>query len=177
MIYVSSRVSAFDPKFVVDAMLGDLARWLWMLGVDAKYVPDLCDEDIVEMAVRESRVVVTRDRGLWCRCIELKLPVIYQEGGELDELLAFICETFHIELEVDPRRARCSRCGAPLVFVPREELVDRVATGSLRRFTEFWVCRYCGAVYWCGSHHRNIREFLKRIRLRAKTIKCHVVYV
>ena len=51
-------------RFVADAHLGGLARLLRMLGFDTLYSNDLDDDDIVELANREERVVLTRDREL-----------------------------------------------------------------------------------------------------------------
>lgn len=45
-------------------MLDALARWLQILGVDVVYDAALDDPQIVERAVAEDRVILTRDRRL-----------------------------------------------------------------------------------------------------------------
>ncbi|HKI05656.1 MAG TPA: Mut7-C RNAse domain-containing protein [Thermoanaerobaculia bacterium] len=49
---------------LADAMLGALARWLRVLGLDVSYDPDLDDAELVDKAVAEGRTILTRDRRL-----------------------------------------------------------------------------------------------------------------
>ncbi|MEE8111479.1 MAG: Mut7-C RNAse domain-containing protein, partial [Acidobacteriota bacterium] len=51
-------------RFVVDCMLGSLAKWLKILGLDTRYDPALDDDDLVEIADRQDRILVTRDSRL-----------------------------------------------------------------------------------------------------------------
>ncbi len=56
-----------SPRWMVDEMLGRLARSLRVLGHDTVYVTGLPDADIADRASRESRVLVTRDKALAAR--------------------------------------------------------------------------------------------------------------
>ena len=56
-----------NTAFMVDANLGKLARRLRMLGFDAAYDNQLDDGEIVDIAAREKRIVLTRDRKLLFR--------------------------------------------------------------------------------------------------------------
>jgi hypothetical protein len=47
--------------FIVDAMLGKLARWLRIIGHDTLYDPSLEDETLISIAKHDGRTVVTRD--------------------------------------------------------------------------------------------------------------------
>ena len=51
-------------KFIVDGMLGRLAKWLRILGYDTAYFPHLDDNQLVRLARAEGRLLLTRDRGL-----------------------------------------------------------------------------------------------------------------
>ncbi|MGC8839517.1 MAG: Mut7-C RNAse domain-containing protein, partial [Anaerolineae bacterium] len=53
-----------DPTFLLDGMLGRLARWLRILGYDAAFEPDLEDAQLVRRARAEGRILLTRDRDL-----------------------------------------------------------------------------------------------------------------
>jgi uncharacterized protein with PIN domain len=57
-------VGAEPPRFLADAMLGALARWLRILGFDCAYEADIADETLVRRAVAERRAILTRDRAL-----------------------------------------------------------------------------------------------------------------
>ena len=50
--------------FVADCMLGRLAKWLRILGFDVLYFSKAEDPDLVAIARREGRVLLTRDTGL-----------------------------------------------------------------------------------------------------------------
>src|SRR3989442_5799848 len=51
-------------KFAADCMLGTLAKWLILLGHDVAYSPRIEDHELVQMARREGRTILTRDRRL-----------------------------------------------------------------------------------------------------------------
>ena len=53
-----------ERAFLADAMLGGLARWLRILGLDTYYDPNLDDPEVVERAVTEDRLILTRDAKL-----------------------------------------------------------------------------------------------------------------
>lgn len=48
-------------------MLGTLAKWLRIMGYDAAYAEKGNDNEIIELAEREDRVLLTRDRELSSR--------------------------------------------------------------------------------------------------------------
>jgi len=42
-----------EPIFFVDAMLGNIARKLILLGYDSQYFPDIDDEKLIDSAKKE----------------------------------------------------------------------------------------------------------------------------
>ena len=51
-------------KFIVDAMLGTLAKWLRMMGYDTLYSKSYNDAQILSIAARTGRIIITSDKGL-----------------------------------------------------------------------------------------------------------------
>ena len=49
------------PKFIVDSNVGKLAKWLRMLGYDAAFFEGDDDAYMIDRALKESRVILTRD--------------------------------------------------------------------------------------------------------------------
>jgi uncharacterized protein with PIN domain len=54
-----------EPQFACDAMLGGLARWLRAAGYDAWWRADIGDWDLVRLAQREGRLLLTSDTGIF----------------------------------------------------------------------------------------------------------------
>src|SRR5690242_4538900 len=58
-----------EVRFVLDVHLGRLARYLRMLGFDARWRNDAGDEELARTAAAEHRIILTRDAGLLKRRI------------------------------------------------------------------------------------------------------------
>jgi uncharacterized protein with PIN domain len=142
------------PRFLADAMLGGLARWLRILGYDAEWEPQIDDRELVRRGLAEQRWVLTRDRRL-------------AESGWTDNLLLIASDDPLDQLREVARRVplsaariftRCSRCNRRLQKLSAEEaarLRPPAVTGPLRR------CPECGRLYWQGSHTERM---VQRIR-------------
>ncbi len=53
-----------NPKFILDVHLGTLARYLRILGFDAKYENNYSDDEIVNISLKEKKTILTRDKGI-----------------------------------------------------------------------------------------------------------------
>jgi len=153
-------------EFVVDAMLGDLAKWLRILGRSTFYDPHAGDEELLGVARAHGAVLVTRDRELCLRAGAEGVVCVYLGGAGLGEALAELGRRFGLRLEVDLSRTRCALCNGALRRARREEVAGRVPEGVIERYEAFLVCERCGHVYWPGSHLRRMREFLRGLEQR-----------
>ena len=54
-------MEARPPRFVADGNVGSVARRLRMLGFDAAFAHPIADDELVRVAEREGRVLLTRD--------------------------------------------------------------------------------------------------------------------
>jgi len=162
---MSTTSSSVEPKFVVDTMLGNIARWLRMLGYDTLYKRSFKDWEILRIAGREGRIIVTRDRGLHNRALNKGLKSIYLFADDIAERLAYIAVVSGIRLYIDLEKSRCPVCNGELVKVSNKELVkDKVPPRVYRLYSDFWICTRCGKVYWIGSHWVKIEEILEKAR-------------
>ena len=146
------------PRFLVDHMLGSLARWLRMLGYDARYDKKLTDDLIIVEAKAEGRMVLTRDRALSERSGGFLL-----EMTDLDGQLAAVAERF--SLRYRPDRIRCSVCNGRLLTVDREKAKEFVPEKSFESSSEFWVCDSCHKAYWIGTHWNGIMDRFRKLGL------------
>src|SRR5690348_2967790 len=60
-------------RFLVDGMLGGLARWLRILGQDVRYEASTEDNELLRIAYEENMVLLTRDEELYQRSLGRKI--------------------------------------------------------------------------------------------------------
>lgn len=147
-------------KFVVDGMLGKLTRWLRMLGHDVKYSNKLNDAELIMIAKKEKRVLLTRDLELYQQATAKGLDTFYLEGKTEAERLANLARRFKTKLEIDMKTSRCPKCNTRVKPVPKEAIADKVEKKTFSNYDEFWECPKCGQIYWQGAHWARIRKTL-----------------
>ncbi|MGO4332698.1 Mut7-C RNAse domain-containing protein [Cupriavidus sp. 2TAF22] len=146
-----------ETRFVADAHLGGLAHLLRLTGFDTLYDNHFADAEIEAIALREGRIVLTRDRellkrrgvthGCYVRAIKA-LPQLHEIFARLD--LARSARPFSL----------CLDCNVPLRRIDKAEvavMAGRVPAGVLARQERFATCDCCQRVFWEGSHWRRMR--------------------
>lgn len=148
-----------EPRFMVDAMLGALARWLRVLGCDAAYDPAIADEELVRRSLEEGRHILTRDRLIPEEWRVSSCTVLSSDDPEAQ--LREVAEKFALDAD-SGLFSRCTVCNARLEAVPPARVRDRVPSRVLELHDAFWWCPQCDRVYWEGSHTRRMRERVKK---------------
>ncbi|HWR57274.1 MAG TPA: Mut7-C RNAse domain-containing protein [Thermodesulfovibrionales bacterium] len=145
---------SYEPRFIADAMLGRLARWLRLLGFDTLYYQDIRDGDLLKLAVQEDRFILTKDSH-FSKIKGLKNLLIIHYDHSMEQVREVLM-SFNIR-ESRPRRCPC--CNGMLVPVHSKETVrDMVPEHVFFDCGNFQSCRTCGKVYWEGSHLKRLRE-------------------
>ena len=157
-------------KFVADGMLGKSSRWLRMMGHDVKYSVDLTDDDLLNLAKDERRILLTRDFELYQRSISRGVEAFYVEGATESERLAELSKRFWLPLEINLEKSRCPNCNTKLKPTPKEKIADKVEENTFKHYDEFWVCPKCGQVYWQGAHWEGIRATLSEAEEKFKLL-------
>jgi hypothetical protein len=140
-------------------MLGSLSRWLRFMGYDTAYPGPLGDTELIALARKEDRVLLTRDKELAARCH----GAIRVRSDVLDEQVREVASVLHLRL-FDPL-SRCSVCNGILAPVTQEAVAALVPPGVRSRHREFWECTNCHKVYWQGSHWDKMVERLNHFDL------------
>lgn len=157
-----------ELRFVVDAMLGDVARWLRILGYDTIYSRKFRDEDLLDLAIKDGRVLLTRDRALHKRAVSRRARSVLLTGLSIEEKLYEVAKALNLELFIDEQNTRCPLCNTKLRRVGREEVCSRVPWDVCAKHKEFWLCAGCGKVYWRGGHWRGIARVLEAVNRRIR---------
>jgi uncharacterized protein with PIN domain len=132
-----------------------------MMGHDVEYSNNMGDSELLKIATKEHRILLTRDFDLYRHAVGKEVDAFYVEGQTERERLAELAARFDIRLEIDMATSRCSKCNTPVKPASKEEVVSRVERNTFEHYTEFWECPKCGQVYWRGAHWTKIRETLK----------------
>ena len=144
------------PRFCLDVHLGTLARRMRLLGLDTAYRNDWGDDELIEVAATQGRVLLTQDRGL-LRRRAVRFGA-YVRGADPDAQLCDVLDRF-----APPLRpwTRCTACNAELEPVAKHEVEDLLQPGTRRTYDLFSRCRSCGKVYWRGAHSRRLATMVE----------------
>ena len=145
-------------KFIADVMVGKLARWLRILGFDAAYSNKFEDDELLRIAERENRIILTRDRGLASRRMSTRCLLIGSDNYK--EQIRQVIAEFNIE-HFD-MFSRCIECNAELRQVDKEDVFERVPPFVYLTQERFAMCPSCRRVYWRGTHAAEILKQLSR---------------
>ncbi len=152
-------------RFVLDSHLGRLAAYLRMLGFDTLHRNDYEDDELIRVSLSEHRALLTRDRGLLMRGSLTHGHFVRQ--ANLRDQLVDVVRRFDLAGCVAPL-TRCLVCNTSLQPVARDAVAGRVPPRSLRHCDEFRECPGCRRLYWNGSHHRRMLQFVKQVIDSAK---------
>lgn len=155
-------------NFIIDGMLGKLARWLRIMGHNVKYSTGLRDTELIYTAKIEKRILLTRDLSLYRQATARGVEAYYVEGKNEPERLAEVAQRFKIALSVDLENSRCPKCNTNLQVVQKQKIADKVEKNTLKHYDDFWLCPNCGKVYWQGSHWPNIWATFKKAEEKMK---------
>ncbi len=137
-------------KFLVDRMLGQTAKWLRLLGIDAEYAPKGEDEKLLEIANQEDRVIITRDKELGS---EENAVLVDKEPPE--KIIKEVIQEY--DVEINPL-SRCSKCNRVVEKVEQTKVEGKVPENVFKLNEEFWYCDRCDQYYWKGSHWEKIMD-------------------
>lgn len=150
-------------KFIVDCMLGKLAKWLKILGFDALYFSKIEDDELLDIAQKQGRILLTRDTGLIEKAKNVE--TLFLESEEWRDQVRQVLEVFDLWEQANPH-TRCIECNVRLKSLAKKNAKNLVTPFVYKHADSFALCPDCGRVFWRGTHFRDmefkIEEILKR---------------
>jgi uncharacterized protein with PIN domain len=143
-------------RFIADAHLAGLAKYLRMLGFDTLYDASYRDAEIARIAKDEHRIVLTRDRALLMH--KSITHGCYVRATNSMEQVKEIVSRLDLYRSFQPF-TRCLRCNEELEEADRRSLHGRAPP----EYDRFWKCARCDHVYWQGSHWQRMREVIDEL--------------
>jgi uncharacterized protein with PIN domain len=158
-------------KFLSDSMLGKLARWLRILGHDVVYCTQMSDSELLEMAKKENRVLLSKDLALYKRAVPGKVAAFYLEGKTEPERLAEVAKRYGLILTIDMEKSYCPVCNSKLEAAPKKQLSSELQKNTFTYYDKFWKCPNCGQIYWQGAHWKQISNTLTEAQAKLEKPK------
>jgi len=156
-------------KFLVDAMLGKLARFLRIFGNDTVYANDLedhfkespvSDENLIIYAGEHDRIIITKDYPLHKKLFDSS---IFLEGEGIYNYLHQLKIKLNLDFTFNIEKARCSTCNSRLEKIIDKNLIEKdVKSATLKHYNDFYQCKNpeCNKIFWKGSHIDRILSSL-----------------
>lgn len=155
-----------EPKFLVDFMLGRLAKWLRVFGYDTVYLKNESGKNPVLESLKEDRILVTRNMRLsgkpaW------KLALIKSDDVS-EQLKQLVTE---LKLDISKKRlfTICSVCNSPIEPVKdKNEIKALVPEYVFNTQNDFSKCSKCNKLYWHGTHMDLLLKDIKKAGITLK---------
>lgn len=152
----------FPRPLLADEMLGRLTRWLRVLGFDTERAEGLEDGAVLQWALREGRILLTRDTGMMRRRLvrDREIESVFVRGDRLEEQMIRLVEEHALARVAPPR---CPVCNALLRPAEPGEAAGNVPEYVAATHTLFHYCPTCDRYVWEGTHWANMQAFLRRM--------------
>jgi len=157
-------------RFIVDGMLGSLARWLRLLGYQTDYFGGSSDDFLLQKVGSTEAILLTRDVQLLMRTKAAGFQAFLITGEKEEDRLRSLSVQLKLPLEINTVLSRCPKCDGVLRKAQPTE-ITRVPSGTLKHYNEFWVCTNCGKIYWKGRHWKNINTTLRKAKESSDSAK------
>lgn len=143
--------------FICDVMLGKLARYLRMLGLDAPYIRQ-GEGPAAPPGEHEDVLFFTKDGAKAGRP-----GTIVVRSNDPQEQVVEIKK--YIRPYIDPAAfmTRCMDCNALLVDARKEDIESLVPEYIYHHHDAFRTCPLCRKVYWEGSHAGEMHAWIKKM--------------
>jgi uncharacterized protein with PIN domain len=147
-----------ERKFLADAMLGSLARWLRAMGLDKIY-RNFYTEEMLDDLLSDGRMLLSRHRKT-IRLHPFSLLILSDRAGDQIRQMK---EAGWLHLDRSLWFSRCLRCNVPLERAEstfaRESIPDHV---FMHHGEEIRFCPSCKRCYWPGSHRERMLASLEK---------------
>ncbi len=149
-------------RFIVTKELGRLAKWLRILGFDAEYLRVDKVSTAVIIALRDGRIILTRNSRLGRHG---GIKILNIKSDNLKHQIRQIMMELKIKPNIENMFLRCVICNKILKGVDKEQIKDSVPEYVYKTQQDFYQCPMCQRIYWQGTHWGNVKKTLKEISL------------
>jgi len=146
-------------RFVCDAMLGKLAKYLRIFGLDTVYARSaseferyMAPDEAVNSCIFTRRLHIAHDD----RIVFVRSDKPKDQLREVWPVVAFYVNPSDI-------MGRCIRCNERLADSPKADVEPYIPEYVFHKYERFRRCPACGKVYWEGSHAAHMSQFIEEV--------------
>lgn len=156
-----------DPIFFVDAMLGNIAKKLRLMGYDTKYFSDIEDKSLIHTALQENRIVISRDKELVRISQKNNIDAIHIQSDTEIHQFHEIMDYLNLKIvEITGDKARCPNCNSETEPIDKKNINQKLPEKVLEYNEKFWMCRNCEQIFWEGTHIQNLQKLVRALNER-----------
>jgi uncharacterized protein len=146
-----------EEKFIADAMLGKLAKWLRVMGYDTHY-QSFYPKGSLLLLWKEGRRLLSRHR----HTIDLSPDAIFIRSNPVGKQLQEVKKKLGLRTERSKWFTRCLVCNVLLQKADRDSIHEKVPEFVFyQNSNEIRFCSRCDRYYWPGSHRANMTKQLE----------------
>jgi uncharacterized protein len=151
-----------EPKrFLIDCNLGKLNSMLRSLGFDCYFENHIDDLRAAEIAVRENRILISKDRRILMRA---QIKHGYWVRNDKPALqIKEVLKRFDLHPSAK-LLSRCIDCNVSIVPVEKEKIIHRLEPLTKKYYDRFFICPSCEKIYWRGSHFEKIKNWYQELK-------------
>ncbi len=143
-------------EFLLDSMLGRLAKWLRIMGYDTHYQSKYRLGELYRLS--KDRIFVTRNKALYS-----KLNGVLLSSDILDDQIRELKEKLQLYPDIKNFFSRCVICNRKLIKAPLKLAQEYVPEYVfLENRDKIRYCPSCNRFYWPGTHRQNMIRRLKK---------------
>jgi len=154
------KIPLRKTKFIADIHLGDIVKYMRVLGFDVYFKPSLFTQKIIEISKKENRIILTKSR----RLLKIKevTHAIFIRPGTTAEQIKKIVDFLDIKDSIKPF-SRCLRCNNLVKSVSKESIADRIPPKTREFCDQYTYCDLCDKIYWNGTHFIKMNKAIDHI--------------
>ncbi|MGD8771358.1 MAG: Mut7-C RNAse domain-containing protein, partial [Desulfobacterales bacterium] len=144
--------------FIADINLGNIVKYMRVLGFSCFYNPLLTPREIIEISNAENRIILTRSKNL----LKFKEVThgIFLRPGSTPEQIRQIIDCLDIKDSIKPF-SRCLICNTRLKSVSKEKILNKIPPKTKAFCDEYVQCPSCDKIYWKGTHFKNMEKVVR----------------
>jgi uncharacterized protein with PIN domain len=137
---------------------------LRLLGFDTSYFTGVTDTELVDIALAENRIILTRDTHILERRLVVngKVKTILIHSDNSDFQIQQVSKDLFLYGNFKPF-SLCLECNHPLERRLKEEVKEKVPPYVWQTRSEFMQCTSCLRIYWKGTHWEAMIKRLKKL--------------